>query len=62
MTDQPAAITAAQVWYVARVYPERVSDAEARKPYEREVQTEDDRSYWEAAAQVLTELGRHKNW
>ena len=59
--DIPApGLTAAQVWYVARVYPERVTDVEAREPYEKEVQTEADRSYWEVAARVLNELGREK--
>lgn len=49
-------LTAAQVYYVVKIYPERVTDAEAREAYEQEVTEEADVSYWEATAKVLTEL------
>ena len=50
------ALTAAQVYYVVKVYPETISDAEAREVYEQEVTAEEDRSYWEATARVLSQL------
>lgn len=49
-------ITAAQVYYIAHVYPEKITHAEASEVYERDVKTKDDRSYWEAAANVINEL------
>jgi hypothetical protein len=49
-------ITAAQAWYVARVYPERVTDAEARRDFEQEIISEAERTYWESAARVLSDM------
>jgi hypothetical protein len=48
--------TPAQIWYVARVYPETVTDAEARGPYELAITSEADCSYWETTANVLNRL------
>jgi len=56
-TAEPG-LTAAQVYYVTHVYPERVTDREARGTYDIAILTADDRSYWESAARVLTELVR----
>lgn len=49
-------ITAAQLYYITHVYPERITHIEALEEYERDVKTEDDRSYWEAAATTINEL------
>jgi hypothetical protein len=57
MTDSGTTyITAAQVWYVAHVYPEHVTDEEARESYDFDVRTGADRTYWEVAAKVLNDL------
>lgn len=56
MTTEQPFVTPAQVWYVARVYPETVTDAEAREPYGQAITSEADRSYWEATADVLNRL------
>ncbi|HET7641728.1 MAG TPA: hypothetical protein VFK47_23655 [Ktedonobacteraceae bacterium] len=49
-------LTAAQVWYITRVYPETVTEAEVIEDYDKEVTTEADRSYWEATANILNKL------
>ena len=49
-------LTAAQVWYVTRVYPERVTHEEASPAYDEHVTYTDDRAYWDSAARVLNEL------
>jgi len=49
-------LTAAQVYYVARVYPERVSVDEAQPVFDADVKDQNSRSYWEAAAEVLNTL------
>jgi hypothetical protein len=49
-------LSAAQVWYVAHVYPERVTPEEAQASHDLEVKTEADRTYWIAAARVLNDL------
>lgn len=54
-------LDAAQVWYVAHVYPERVSIAEARVVAEWLRLSDNDRAYWEAAARVLTDLALGPN-
>jgi len=53
---RPMSLSAAQVWYIAQVYPERVTHAEAAVAYEYEIRTETDRTYWEAAAKCLNDL------
>jgi len=49
-------ITAAQVYYITRVYPERITQAEALEVYECDIKTEEDITYWEAAADKINEL------
>ena len=51
-------LTDAQVWYVTKVYPERISDAEARPQFDDVVTGEDDRSFWRAAAAALNALSQ----
>ncbi len=49
-------ITAAQLWYVSRVYPERVTDEEAKRDFDIRVTKEADVAYWESAARVVSDL------
>jgi hypothetical protein len=51
-------LTAAQVWYVARVQPESITPEEAQQIYDYNVGEEADRAYWEAAARVLKTLSQ----
>ena len=49
-------ITAAQLYYITNVYPECITHKEALEEYERNIKTEEDRSYWEAAATIVNKL------
>lgn len=49
-------ITAAQLYYITKVYPEKVTHVEALEVYERYIKTDDDKSYWDAAATVVNKI------
>jgi hypothetical protein len=46
-------ISAAQVWYISKVYPERVTKQEAEDCIEWQNMSEDNKSYWIIAAKIL---------
>lgn len=49
-------LTGPQVWYVAKVYPERVGAEEAEAEPRWRNLNDDDQDYWRAAANVLNDL------
>lgn len=49
-------LTAAQVYYVTKVYPERVTPEEAKLEFYAAGLSEDDEALFQAQADVLTDL------
>jgi hypothetical protein len=49
-------LTAAQIWYITQLYPERVSEQQAQEAFSKAGLDHDDTSYWIAAANVLNAL------
>lgn len=55
----PTKLTPEQVWYVSKVYPERVTPAEAKDAYDKAIaggSADIDMSYWQACANVFNDL------
>ena len=50
------ALTAAQVYYVTKVYPERVTPEEAEKDFNDAKLSEDDAALFQAQANVFNDL------
>ena len=51
-------LTGSQVWYVTKIYPERVSTEESDQlPAWKELSL-DDKDFWRAAARVLSDLSK----
>ena len=49
-------VTAAQVYYITKVYPETVTDEESRTEYEKNICTPANRLYWETVAKIINNL------